>query len=71
MIEVDFAVDNENNLYIVDIQYNPVIVNDKRLWILSIKNMLQQMLKDVMDMIVSPVISGNQFEVISRWDKII
>ena len=71
LIEVDFAVDNENNLYIVDIQYNPVIVNDKRLWILSIKNMLQQMLKDVMDMIVSPVISGNQFEVISRWDKII
>ena len=71
LLEFDFMVDNNNRVYLVDIQENPIIMADKRMWYSSIKTVLTSMLKDVVDMVVIPYLNEDSIEITSRWKKII
>lgn len=67
LLSFDFAVDKNNNIYLVDIITNPVIMNDKRMWHISVKTMMNIILKDMIDMIVIPYLNDDKVEIQSRW----
>ncbi len=71
LLEFDFMIDNNNKVYLVDIQENPIIMADKRMWYSSVKTVLTSMLKDVVDMVVIPYLNEDSIEITSRWKKII
>jgi len=71
LLTFDFAVDNNNKVYIVNIQNNDEILTDKRMWYSSVKTMMNNMLKDVLDMVVLPYLNDNEIEHTMRWSTLI
>ena len=70
LLTFDFAVDNNNKVYIVNIQNNDEILTDKRMWYSSVKIMMNNMLKDILDMTVLPYLNDNDIEQTMRWGKL-
>lgn len=70
LLTFDFAVDNNNKVYIVNIQNNDEILTDKRMWYSSVKIMMNNMLKDILDMAVIPYLNDNDIEQTMRWGKL-
>lgn len=70
LLTFDFAVDNNNKVYIVNIQNNDEILTDKRMWYSSVKIMMNNMLKDILDMAVLPYLNDNDIEQTMRWGKL-
>ena len=42
-------------------------MNDKRMWHISVKTMMNIILKDMIDMIVIPYLNDDKVEIQSRW----
>ena len=64
-------IDNNDKVYLTDITNNPVIMNDRRLWISSVKVILTTMLKDIVDSVVIPFINEKDAQMNFRWNKLI
>ena len=52
------------------IQNNDEILTDKRMWYSSVKIMMNNMLKDILDVAVIPYLNDNNIEQTMRWDNI-